>query len=106
MGRKPGGKNFGNFTEAPVAAVAVKVTEMERHDLPNIFTSITKDFISVRDLMDSSGLSYDTCTKIIREIKAISDVFGIVGFVHRTDYYLYLSRRMRIDEHKNVVAGN
>ncbi len=92
MGRKAGGKNFGNFTEVQTS---IEITEAEREQLPKIFTSFDKDFISVQDLMDTSGLSYNTCTKIIREIRSVSDVFGIAGCVHRTDYYLYLSRRFK-----------
>ena len=92
MGRKAGGKNFANFTEQP-PQIAIDITETERRDLASVFTSIPKDFISIHDLMDTSGLSYDTCAKIVREIKGVSDVFGIAGCVHRTDYYLFLSRR-------------
>lgn len=91
MGRKAGGKNFGNFTEAP--QTSIEVTEVEQNALPNIFTSIKKDFISIQDIMETSGLSYDTCSKIIREIKSVSDVFKIAGCVHRTDYFMFISRR-------------
>lgn len=90
MGRKAGGKNFGNFTED---ITSIELTETERVQLPKVFTSFNKDFISVQDLIDSSGLSYNTCAKIVREIKSVSDIFNIAGYVHRTDYYLYLSRR-------------
>lgn len=91
MGRKAGGRNFGNFTEEPQETIAI--TETERRELPDIFTSISKDFISIQDLIETSGLSYDTCARIIREIKSVSDVFRIAGCVHRTDYFMYLSRR-------------
>lgn len=91
MGRKAGGRNFGNFTEEPQETIAI--TETERRELPDIFTSIPKDFISIQDLIETSGLSYDTCARIIREIKSVSDVFRIAGCVHRADYFMYLSRR-------------
>jgi hypothetical protein len=91
MGRRKGGKNFGNFVEEKNEPILVYDNEMQ--SLPNIFTSINKDFITIDDLINSSGLSYDTCARVIREIKAVSDVFKISGVVHRTDYYLFLSRR-------------
>ena len=98
MGRKQGGKNFGNFTEEqPIATI---VTEQEKEQLPQIFTCIQKDFIGVKDLMDVSGLSYETCAKIIREVKAVSDTFRISGYIHRSDYFMFLSRRFEIIEIK------
>lgn len=99
MGRKAGGKNFGNFdTEPKMTATekAIATGEISAEDkarLPEIFTCIKKDFICIEDLMTDSGLGYDTCAKIIREIKAVSDTFRISGCVHRTDYYAYLSRK-------------
>lgn len=94
MGRKAGGKNYGNMnTEVQQPIV---IPEEEKNALPDIFTCFTKDFITVSDLVESSGLSYDTCSKIIREIKGISDVFGISGCVHRTDYFMYLSFRFAV----------
>lgn len=91
MGRKAGGKNFGNFSEEE--KLPVEVPEMEKKALSDIFTCINKDFITVKDLQESSGLSYDTCAKIIRQIKAVSDLFSISGCVHRTDYFMYISRQ-------------
>ena len=99
MGRKAGGKNFGNFDTEPKQTVTEKaiaageISEADKARLPEIFTCIKKDFITVKDFMEISGLGYDTCAKIIREIKAISDIFRISGCVHRTDYYAYLSRK-------------
>lgn len=94
MGRKAGGKNLGNFSEE--ARQPIAIPEAEKSQLPDVFTNFKKDFISVNDLMEDSGLSYDTCAKIIREIKGVSDVFGISGCVHRTDYYMYLSFRFKV----------
>lgn len=93
MGRKAGGKNFGNFTEEPEKEI--EVTGAEESALTQIFTCINKDFISVQDLINSSGLSYDTCARIIREVKSISDTFRISGCIHRTDYFLYLARNFK-----------
>lgn len=93
MGRRAGSKNYGNMSEEPSIIV---VSESERERLPEIFTCVKKDFISISDLMDMSGLGYDMCAKIIREIKAISDTFHISGIVHRTDYYLYNSRKFTV----------
>lgn len=91
MGRKVGGKNFGNIQEEE--KLPIEVPETEKKALSDIFTCINKDFITLRDLQESSGLSYETCAKIIRQIKAISDLFGISGCVHRTDYFMYISRQ-------------
>lgn len=96
MGRKAGGKNFGGFIEE--AQTPIEVTDTEVKVLPEIFTSISKDFITIRDIMESSGLSYDTCAKVIREIKNVSDVFKISGCVHRTDYFMFLSRRFVVQQ--------
>ncbi len=106
MGRKKGGHNFGNLIETEPPQTEIYVTEAEQHVLPNIFTSIDKDFISITDLMTASGLSYDTCAKVIREIKGVSDVFRIAGCVHRTDYFMYLSRRFAVQQAGSTAAGN
>lgn len=102
MGRKAGGKNFGNIIDEP--AKVVEVTEFEKSALMKIFTCIQKDFITIHDLVESSGLSYDTCAKIMREIKTISDTFQISGCVHRTDYFMYLSRRFTTAQ-QGATAG-
>lgn len=94
MGRKAGGKNFGNIVDEPEKVV--EVTQFEKSALMEIFTCIQKDFITIKDLEESSGLSYDTCAKIMRGIKSISDTFRISGCVHRTDYFMYLSRKFAI----------
>lgn len=99
MGRKAGGKNFGNFIEASTATTVEQeisagiVNPEEKKTLSEIFTCIHKDFISIKDFMEFSGLSYTACAEIIREIKAVSDTFKISGYIHRTDYYAYLSRK-------------
>lgn len=96
MGRKAGGKNGGNFVEEEKQPVLISVSE--RNSLPDIFTSIEKDFISIQDIINASGLSYDVCAKIVREVKAVSDIFHISGYVHRTDYFVYLSRRFTCEQ--------
>ncbi len=101
MGRKAGGKNLGNFMEEKQS---VQMTALESESLPEIFTCIEKDFISINDLIKDSGLSYDACAKIIREIKAVSDIFHISGYIHRTDYFVYLSRRFECG--RVVLGGN
>ena len=90
MGRKAGGKNGQNLYVEHKRSV--EVSEVEQKAISEIFTCINKDFISVQDFQEYSGLSYETCTRIIRQIKSVSDVFNISGYVHRTDYYLYLAR--------------
>ena len=91
MGRPKGSKNAGNQVQEPEKVTLVSVNEKEKFS--DVFTSIPKDFIGVGDLMDASGLSYNTCLKLIHEIKAVSDSFGISGYVHRLDYFIFLSRR-------------
>ena len=50
MGRKAGGKNFGNFDTEPKQTVTEKaiaageISEADRARLPEIFTCIKKDF--------------------------------------------------------------
>lgn len=94
MGRKAGGKNGVNSVVNENEPTLITVDE--RNSLPDIFTSINKDFICIKDLEAASGLSYDVCAKIVREIKAVSDIFHISGYVHRTDYFVYLSRRFAL----------
>lgn len=96
MGRPKGSKNYS--TVAPVPAPTVKVTAAEKEKLTEIFTCSKKDVISIRDFMEMTGLSYDLCAKLVREIKSVSDIIGIVGHVHRTDYFMYLSRRYEAQE--------
>lgn len=97
-GRKAGGCNFNNLPQnTEIKEVFVPQEETESI-LPEIFTTINKDFIRIDDLMAASGLAYDTCSRIIREIKAISDTFQIAGTVHRTDYYAYIRFRLNRQE--------
>ena len=94
MGRKPGGKNFANMNlEKEKKKQPIEITETDKEKISEIFTHFDKDFITVQDFMADSKLSYQMCTRIIREIKGVSDVFGISGCIHRTDYYTYLSFR-------------
>ncbi len=104
MGRNKGGRNFGNIIDEEQPQSEIYISDTEQQALPCIFTSFNKDFISIQDLMSASGLSYDTCAKVIREIKAVSDVFRISGCVHRTDYFLYLSRRFVVQQASGKTA--
>ena len=107
-GRKAGGRNFNNISAADnrfeqfipqnEADKTVEVQEEHETILPEIFTTINKDFIRIDDLMAASGLAYDTCSRIIREIKSISDTFQISGTIHRTDYYAYIRFRLNRQE--------
>lgn len=74
----------------------IVITEQERNALPKVFTSLNKDFITIDDLMKTSGLSYGQCAKMIREIQAVSNIFNISGVVHRTDYFIFQSKRFSI----------
>lgn len=102
-GRKAGGSNFKPLAEQAVQEptfLKADPSEPQTNDtiLPEIFTTINKDFIRIDDLMAASGLAYDTCSRIIREIKAISDTFQIAGTVHRADYYAYIKFRLNRQE--------
>lgn len=107
-GRKAGGRNFNNVAAADnrfeqfipqnEADKTAEVQEEHETILPEIFTTMNKDFISINDLMEASGLSYNTCSKIVRQIKAISDTFQISGTIHRTDYYAYIKFRLNRQE--------
>lgn len=104
MGRKKGGKNCGNFTNE--VKQPIPITSNELTSLPEVFTSIEKDFISIQDIQTTSGLSYDKAAQIIREIKSVSDIFSISGYIHRTDYFLYLSRRFACIQANAGGGGN
>ena len=94
MGRKAGGKNFQNFNKGKEEKKQpINILETDKEMLLKNFTHFDKDFISIQDFMADSGLSYEMCARIIREIKSISDAFGISGCIHRMDYGAYLSFR-------------
>ena len=93
MGRPKGSKNGVRSKEG---VAPVRVTEDEKNRLAEIFTSIGKDIISIDDFQQSSGLSYQVCAKLVREIKGVSDILNISGCVHRADYYIYLSRKFTV----------
>ena len=93
MGRPKGSKNYVKTDAEPAP---VQITEDEKNSLSAIFTSIEKDIISIDDFQRSSGLSYQLCAKLIREIKGVSDILHISGVVHRADYFIYLSRRFSV----------
>ena len=101
MGRKAGGKNFENLVEEPKQPTVVPQSVMDK--LHEIFTKIDKDIITISDFMEHSGLSYDICAKMIRQIKGVSDTFGIKGCVHRADYFVYLTFRFKVQENKEVA---
>lgn len=51
-----------------------------------------KEVIRAKDIRAEFGVSLSTAYKIIREIKAVSDVLGISGMVHQKDYQAYINR--------------
>ena len=93
MGRPKGSKNFSHLN---AEREPVKVTEDEKRSLAEIFTSIGKDILSIEDFQQSSGLSYEICARLVREIKAVSNILNISGHVHRIDYFIYLSRKLDV----------
>ncbi len=59
-------------------------------DLMKIFTACEKDFLSVDDLKEMTGLADTRCIKLLRDVKGVSDVFKLKGRIHRVDYYKYI----------------
>ncbi len=54
---------------------------------------MTKEVYSVKDVQELlGGVSYNFACKKIREIKSVSDCFGIRGHIHRSDWEAYISR--------------
>ena len=92
MSKPKGSKNYGNLMSETVIEASTDV----RSNIKDIFTTINKDMISVQDFMSNTGLSYDTCARLVRQIKATSDICGVSGYVHRTDYYIYLSSHLGV----------
>lgn len=90
MSKPKGSKNYANL----IGETTLNACSDIQFNLKDVFTTINKDMISVQDFMSNTGLSYDTCLKLVRQIKAISDLCGISGYVHRMDYYMYLSSRL------------
>lgn len=60
-------------------------------DICNL-TTINKEFISVKDIQELSGLSYDTSVRIVAQVKECSDTCGVRGVITRADWIFYLSR--------------
>ena len=87
-GRPKGSRNHGRVIEEKEPVVTC--VELGEGTLAKVFTCSNKDFIGVKDLEELSGLSYATCTELIRRIKKFSDIFGVSGYIHRTDYYAFL----------------
>lgn len=51
-----------------------------------------KELIRIADMQAALGVPYDTAAKIIRSIKAHSDLLGISGAVCHQDYVNFMSR--------------
>lgn len=61
-------------------------------NIEQLFTGSNRDFFTIDWFMEQTGLKRTRCAQIVREIKSVSDVFGLPGMVHRTDYYRYCTR--------------
>lgn len=59
------------------------MTYEKRHEI------LSKDALSIEDMMELLGLNYHMAAKTIREIKFKSDRLGIQGKVHTQDYLDY-----------------
>ncbi|MCD8200539.1 MAG: hypothetical protein LUD47_00510 [Clostridia bacterium] len=70
-------------------------------DIKN-FTCVDKDFFGADDFAVMLGMSHDEGAKIIRQIKAVSDIFGITGRVHRADYQKYVETQLCADVHSKI----
>lgn len=100
MGRKAGGKNGVNLGVTEYEPTIVTTDEFAV--IKDNLTTIDKDLISIKDFEQALGLSYDLCAQIVREIKAVSDTFHILGKVHRMDYLLYLLRKLAVQQSKVI----
>lgn len=49
----------------------------------------SKDYLTISDLQELLGLTYQTSAKLIREIKFKFDRLGVQGKIHTEDYLLY-----------------
>lgn len=50
----------------------------------------TREVIKVKDMMEMLGMSYKTATKVIRQVKSVSDRLQISGVIHKLDWIDYL----------------
>lgn len=103
MGRKASGKEFEILKGEPNQLK--EVFKADQIAFTKIFTCINKDFISVQDFQENSGLSREICISIVNQIKSVSDIFHIAGSVHRTDYYLYIVRNFIKAEEDEILSG-
>lgn len=49
----------------------------------------SKDYLTISDLQELLGLTYQASAKLIREIKFKFDRLGVQGKIHTEDYLLY-----------------
>lgn len=54
---------------------------------------VTKQVLTIDDLMTILDCKRDTAYKKMREIKAVSDIWGIKGIVAIEDYECYIESR-------------
>lgn len=55
-----------------------------------------KELIRIADMQAALGVPYDAAAKIIRTIKAYSDLLGISGAVCHQDYVNFMSRTQEV----------
>lgn len=68
-------------------------------NIENCFTTIDKDFINVADVEEMTGLSANEAMRLIREVKSVSDIWGLKGKIHRLDYLKFMQHQMENGVH-------
>ena len=66
---------------------------------------LEKEVYSVEDLMQMTGLTKDTCYKIIRQVRHFRDSLGISGHIHRKDWEYYINRFEKKDSANTSNPG-
>ena len=65
-----------------------------------------KEVLNVADIEQIFQVKKSVAYRIIRSIKSISDRLGIVGRVHKKDYYDYLDRKNEGGEKVEAETSN
>lgn len=68
-----------------------------------VVTLINKELITIADLQNYFGISYNVASRKMREIKHYRDSLRLSGKVHRSDYIAYLTRNLTDDIIKEEV---
>ncbi|MCD8208057.1 MAG: hypothetical protein LUD72_08985 [Bacteroidales bacterium] len=59
-----------------------------------------KEFYNLDDFMEMTGQHRESCLKLMRKIKQVSDVTGMNNVVHRVDYVKFLQYQLDRNAHR------